>query len=73
MGSVWVCPGEWGRVTPYAQSPLVHVGSDVAADGEAAQGGEGVVDAYAFVVRFLDFLGVDAHVAVEVVAEGHGC
>ena len=30
MGSVWVCPGEWGRVTPYAQSPLVHVGSDVA-------------------------------------------
>ena len=36
------------------------------------QSGEGVVNADAFVVWLLDFLCVDAHVAVEVIAERHG-
>ena len=44
------------------------VGFDVEADGEAAEGGEGVVDADALVVGLFDFLGVDTHVAIEVVA-----
>ena len=48
------------------------MGFDVEADGEAAEGWEGVVDADALVVGLFDFLGVDAHVAVEVVAQGHG-